>query len=85
MLKADTTTINEFTTIDASATDNGDGGTAIVWSEDKTIFSGSIFAKGGANGGDGGLIELSSKETLDIFTNKAADASAACSRSGNRP
>lgn len=77
MLKADTTTINQFTTIDASAVISGNGGTAIVWSEDKTNFAGSIYAKGGSVSGNGGLIELSSKEVLDVFTNKAADASAA--------
>ena len=34
--------------INVSATENGDGGTAIVWSDIETIFRGYIEGKGGA-------------------------------------
>ncbi|MEZ5668476.1 MAG: filamentous hemagglutinin N-terminal domain-containing protein [Alphaproteobacteria bacterium] len=45
--------------IDASATDSGNGGTAVVWADDATAFFGMVAARGGANGGDGGLVEVS--------------------------
>jgi hypothetical protein len=50
--------------IDASATQSGNGGTVVLWSDvgnanSVTTAQGSLFAKGGANGGDGGRIETS--------------------------
>jgi filamentous hemagglutinin family protein len=52
-------------TIDASATDAGDGGKVIVWSDEATRVYGSISARGGAQGGDGGFVETSGKY-LDV-------------------
>ncbi|MCD8505598.1 MAG: filamentous hemagglutinin N-terminal domain-containing protein [Burkholderiaceae bacterium] len=57
-------TVQANTTIDVSATDNGDGGTVVVWSDITnpdavTTVQGEILAKGGENGGDGGQIETS--------------------------
>jgi filamentous hemagglutinin family protein len=51
-------------TIDASATDKGDGGKVVLWSdvhnaESVTRANGSIKAEAGPNGGDGGRIETS--------------------------
>jgi len=48
----------------ANATANGNGGTVVVWSEDKTGFNGKIEATGGAQGGDGGRVEVSSHGVL---------------------
>lgn len=62
--QASSTWINAFTTLDASATQNGNGGQVIVWSEVSTAFAGKAYALGGAQGGDGGLIEVSGKDTL---------------------
>jgi len=50
--------------LDASATDNGNGGTIVAWSDVTNPLSvsrayGSFLAKGGPNGGDGGRIETS--------------------------
>jgi filamentous hemagglutinin family protein len=45
---AQTVTIDAGTKIDVSARNHGDGGTAIVWSEQGTSFAGSILARGGA-------------------------------------
>lgn len=45
--------------VKADAITSGDGGKIIVWSEDTTRAYGSITARGGAQGGDGGLIETS--------------------------
>ncbi len=51
-------------TIKADAVTNGNGGRVIVWADDVTRFYGSISARGGALGGDGGFVEVSGKETL---------------------
>jgi filamentous hemagglutinin family protein len=50
--------------IDASAIQKGHGGKVVLWSDvhsanSITSVSGSIYAKGGANGGDGGQVETS--------------------------
>ncbi|OWW18775.1 filamentous hemagglutinin N-terminal domain-containing protein [Noviherbaspirillum denitrificans] len=51
--------------IKADATENGDGGKVIVWSDEVTRNYGSISARGGANGGDGGFVESSGKQMLE--------------------
>lgn len=43
----------------ADATDRGDGGTIILWSDQATRAYGTLSARGGAAGGDGGFIETS--------------------------
>lgn len=52
--------------ITANATDVGKGGRVIVWADDTTRAYGSIEAKGGAGGGDGGFVETSGKRALDV-------------------
>ena len=49
---------------DASATDHGNAGTVVFWSDDAMRFAGHIQATGGAHGGDGGMVEVSGKERL---------------------
>jgi fibronectin-binding autotransporter adhesin len=61
---ATTVTIDGGTRINVSARHAGDGGTAIVWSEQTTSFAGSILARGGALGGDGGSVETSGRVNL---------------------
>jgi hypothetical protein len=51
----------------ADATDNGNGGKVIVWADDITRAYGTISARGGANGGDGGFVEVSGKRYLLDF------------------
>ncbi|MGE4061455.1 MAG: MBG domain-containing protein, partial [Sphingomonadales bacterium] len=46
-------------TISADAITAGDGGDVSVWSDDNTWFGGSISARGGATGGNGGEVETS--------------------------
>lgn len=58
---ARTTSVAAGAHIDASATGHGDGGKVVVWSNDKTDYAGSIFARGGARGGNGGQVETSGK------------------------
>ncbi|OUR63615.1 hypothetical protein A9Q79_09755 [Methylophaga sp. 42_25_T18] len=53
------TYVAESVEIKADAITNGDGGKVIVWSDEATRMYGQIFARGGAEGGDGGFIETS--------------------------
>lgn len=61
---ATTTNVAATAVIDADATDNGNGGKAVVWADGQTNFYGTITAKGGTNGGDGGNAEVSGKTKL---------------------
>lgn len=45
----------------------GDGGEILALAEEQMDFRGSIEAKGGVNGGDGGFAEVSSKKQLGYF------------------
>ncbi|MBN3944725.1 CHAT domain-containing protein [Nostoc sp. NMS9] len=58
------TFVSSDSLINANALLNGDGGQAIIWSNDTTHFLGNISAKGGLNSGNGGLVEVSGKESL---------------------
>uniref|UniRef100_UPI0027BA5A4A two-partner secretion domain-containing protein n=1 Tax=Methyloversatilis sp. TaxID=2569862 RepID=UPI0027BA5A4A len=42
----------------------GDGGKVIVWADEATAFAGSIWSRGGREGGDGGQVEVSGKVAL---------------------
>jgi len=67
--------------IDVSATASGNGGTAVLWSQDYTNFAGNIAAKGGKDSGNGGNVETSSHNILQAFGQ--VDASAANGRAGS--
>ncbi|EDY6749852.1 filamentous hemagglutinin N-terminal domain-containing protein, partial [Salmonella enterica] len=67
-------------TVDVSATRAGNGGTAVLWSDDYTNFRGAILAKGGALSGDGGRVETSSYKNLQASGD--VDASAPAGRGG---
>ena len=43
---------------------DGSGGTIIAWSDKKTVATGTFSAKPGFNSGDGGFVEISSKDNL---------------------
>lgn len=58
------TYISSDSVVRADAVSNGDGGRVIVWSDGLTGFGGSISARGGADGGDGGFAEVSGKAGL---------------------
>lgn len=79
--KADAVYINHESSINVDATGAGNGGTAVVWSEEVTKFYGEATARGGATGGNGGLIETSSKGVLDLNA-VSVDASAAQGQGG---
>lgn len=64
--------------VDASALVNGDGGTIVLWSDitnplSSTTVNGSLIAKSGPNGGDGGQIETSGA-TIDVHNIKLSNA-----------
>jgi len=67
--------MDDASSINVNATDNGDGGHIVIWSDGQTTAQGTLSAKGGANGGNGGLIETSG-HSVD-FTGIRIDASAA--------
>ncbi|HEX5804175.1 MAG TPA: filamentous hemagglutinin N-terminal domain-containing protein, partial [Azospira sp.] len=57
--------LGQQATIKADALQSGDGGKVIVWADDTTRAYGNISARGGAEGGDGGFVEVSAKGHLD--------------------
>jgi filamentous hemagglutinin family protein len=61
---ASMTYVDKDAAITADALVNGDGGTVVVWSDDTTRFNGTISARGGVQGGDGGRVEVSGKHGL---------------------
>ncbi|MFN8908249.1 MAG: GLUG motif-containing protein [Betaproteobacteria bacterium] len=50
--------------IRADATGAGQGGTVVLWSDEVTRAYGSLSARGGAAGGNGGFVEVSSRGQL---------------------
>ncbi len=67
--------------IKADATDNGNGGRVILWADDTTRAHGSISAQGGAQGGNGGFVETSGKQSLHL-TGIRVDTRAAVGKTG---
>ena len=64
MHQATTVRMEQGAVIDASATQSGNGGKVVLWSDTRNAASttdvqGSILARGGAAGGDGGMVETS--------------------------
>ena len=78
---ASNVTVDAATTINASATDTGNGGKVVVWADQSTTFLGTILARGGATSGDGGSVETSG-HLLD-FAGGRVDTSARNGRSGS--
>ena len=51
--------VNATTIVRADATQNGNGGSIVVWSDQATTFAGSSNTRGGPQGGNGGFVEVS--------------------------
>ena len=64
VVNANQTLVDSSSKILADALDEGKGGRIILWSDDASEFYGSISARGGANGGNGGFAEISGKKLL---------------------
>ena len=63
---ASATYVGPGASINADATGNGDGGNIAIWSQDVTRVYGSVSARGGAGGGNGGFVETSSHNQLEV-------------------
>ncbi len=59
---AQNVTVEVDARIEADAITTGDGGTVILWADGTTTYEGAISARGGAESGDGGFVEVSGKE-----------------------
>ncbi|EIK6739668.1 filamentous hemagglutinin N-terminal domain-containing protein [Salmonella enterica subsp. enterica serovar Aqua] len=73
--------MDKTATVDVSATETGNGGTAVLWSDDYTNFRGTVLAKGGAQSGNGGRVETSSHKNLQAFGD--VDTSASSGKGGD--
>ena len=65
---ATATVIDAASTVRADAEDIGEGGYIVTWGNDLLRMDGQLFARGGANGGNGGFIETSSLGILEVST-----------------
>lgn len=79
---ADTTLVSTGSEITADAIRRGDGGQVVVWADNHTGFYGKASADGGTQSGDGGFVETSGKETLDIRGGRVSAAAKSESGSG---
>ena len=70
------TYVGEETQILADATVTGEGGTVVVWSDEITRVHGTISARGGDEGGNGGLVETSGRGGLEVTRNPDVSAPA---------
>ncbi|KKM77464.1 hypothetical protein LCGC14_1369780, partial [marine sediment metagenome] len=61
---ARTVFVAKDTLINADATQKGNGGKVILWANDTNSFYGNVTAKGGKKYGDGGFVEISSRNSL---------------------
>ncbi|HEX4838826.1 MAG TPA: filamentous hemagglutinin N-terminal domain-containing protein, partial [Rhabdochlamydiaceae bacterium] len=66
ILNASKTYFDATARVDVSAQDSGNGGRVIIWGTDSSQFYGTILARGGAQQGNGGFVEVSSKGVLDF-------------------
>jgi filamentous hemagglutinin family protein len=69
VVRAQTTTVAAGARLsaDADAAGAGNGGAVVVWSDLHTDFEGTLSARGGSAGGDGGFAEVSSHGLLDFL------------------
>ncbi|EIA8736201.1 filamentous hemagglutinin N-terminal domain-containing protein [Salmonella enterica] len=72
--------MDKTATVDVSATEAGNGGTAVLWSDDYTNFRGTVLAKGGSQSGNGGRVETSSHRNLQA--SGTVDASSPSGKGG---
>ena len=61
---AQTLMVDAKTHISVDALEDGDGGRVVLWSDLLTDFAGEISARGGPSSGNGGFVEVSSKQVL---------------------
>lgn len=66
--------------IEANSLGIGNGGRVILWAEEMNLADGSIFARGGPLGGDGGFVEISSPKGM--FPRGKVETGASFGRTG---
>ncbi|MDX2214358.1 MAG: CHAT domain-containing protein [Oculatellaceae cyanobacterium bins.114] len=66
VFNASRTYVSADSQITANAINQGDGGRIITWADDATRFYGSLTARGGNLGGNGGFAEVSGLNYLDF-------------------
>jgi filamentous hemagglutinin family protein len=76
---AQQTFVSRDSMLNASALQTGNGGKVIVWADNTTRFQGTIAAKGGAQSGNGGFVEVSGKS---LSFDGSVDVTAAAGQSG---
>ena len=64
---AQRTFVRASATIKADSLEQGNGGKVVVWADEISRYYGSISAKGGSQGGNGGFVEVSGKRDLDFL------------------
>ena len=64
---AEATYVSADSTVSADALDDGDGGKVVVFAEGFANILGRLSARGGPNGGDGGFVETSGRESFVIL------------------
>ncbi|MFL6604683.1 MAG: autotransporter-associated beta strand repeat-containing protein [Steroidobacteraceae bacterium] len=78
---AQATYVAPTASIKVDALDAGNGGKVVVWSDEMTRYAGSISARGGPNGGNGGSVETSGKVYLEAVG--TVDAAAPTGQAGD--
>ncbi len=81
--RAQTTTVDAATVIQADAVKNGAGGKVVVWADGATQFDGRISARGLGAGRAGGQVETSGKLTLGVGRTARVDAGSPQGKMGN--
>ncbi|PZV08208.1 MAG: hypothetical protein DCF22_20660 [Leptolyngbya sp.] len=79
VFNAQQTFVSRDSTLNASALQTGQGGKVIVWADAATRFQGTIVAKGGAQSGNGGFVEVSGKS---LSFDGSVDVTATAGQSG---
>ncbi|QWC96421.1 filamentous hemagglutinin N-terminal domain-containing protein, partial [Polynucleobacter paneuropaeus] len=82
-VNANAVTVAEGAVVDASATQNGNGGSIEVWSTISTSVAGMFKANGGALGGNGGTIDTSSAGVVTYGKGLVVDTTAPKGKTGN--
>ena len=82
-VNADVVTVAKGAIVDASATQNGNGGSISIWSQVQTTVAGTLKAMGGAISGNGGNIDTSSAKTVTYGSSLVVDTTAPHGKTGN--
>tara|TARA_Y100000780_G_scaffold211112_2_gene209913 strand:- start:100832 stop:104425 length:3594 start_codon:yes stop_codon:yes gene_type:complete len=58
--------VDEYVITVNDALESGDAGRTVFWSDNATTFKGYVFGRGGTEAGNGGFVETSGKNMLDV-------------------